>query len=608
MCVVAQLNHGNIVQVIDHGTIDGQYYMAMEYVHGENLMEVLLRCSENREALPLDLLLYVASCVSEGMDYAHRKQSLDGRPLNIVHRDISPHNVMISFQGEVKVADFGVARAAEQTHETVGGELRGKISYMSPEQAYGQALDHRSDIFSMGVVLYEALAGRGPFMRENPLATLDAVRGGQTVALSVIRPDIPQAVTDVVSRAMQPDPNNRFATSREMYEALQLIIQASSVSPFTLGDFMQGLFPENVKREVSDYGERTAAGRRAERTASTPSGDALVKRTLFYLKKRHPEGATQVEEWDEEEDPRLAVTATHDREVTAATSAEIPSPKKPMRLLAVAILLTLGAAIAGVSWLIGSNSLQPAGSDSQIADTADAAPRLDVKRQAAAFDQGIQRPARDSATPKADSRTTVPIRSVALNVDSKPRGAKVSLDGRPMGVAPLRIRARPGRHTLGLSLAGHKPLALPIKVGSKAQRLSYTLVPLRAELQITSTHPCRISIDGKSVGGAPVKRTLPTGALVIRCVNALKNISARRRVTLQPGKPLKVAFRFGALAVNVEPWATVLVNGKKKGTTPLMMLLPEGEHRVTLTNTSAGKSRKVTVAIKAKKKVRISSW
>ncbi|HZH17747.1 MAG TPA: serine/threonine-protein kinase, partial [Archangium sp.] len=167
--VAAGLTHGNIAQVFDFGEIDGQYFLAMEFVHGQTLSKLLRRAQKaGLPGLPMPLALFVATQICDGLDYAHRHIGEDGRPMGLVHRDVSPDNVLISYEGQVKVIDFGIAKATSVVEaRTSPGTLKGKYPYFSTEQAQGaQDLDARSDIFAVGVVLYEMLCGRRPYEGE----------------------------------------------------------------------------------------------------------------------------------------------------------------------------------------------------------------------------------------------------------------------------------------------------------------------------------------------------------------------------------------------------------------------------------------------------------
>ena len=162
--MVAGLTHPNIVQIFDLGRIDTSYYIAMEYVHGRDLRTILRRAKEKGLRMPLDLCLRIVSQVCSALEYAHRKKDERGRPMEIVHRDVSPQNILISFEGEVKLTDFGIAKAATKASTTDRGALRGKLLYMSPEQAWGRPMDRRSDVFSLGIVLYEMMTDKKPFL------------------------------------------------------------------------------------------------------------------------------------------------------------------------------------------------------------------------------------------------------------------------------------------------------------------------------------------------------------------------------------------------------------------------------------------------------------
>src|SRR5579859_155424 len=199
--LAATLSHANIVGILDFGERDGSYYIAMEYVAGANLRVLLRRASETgRHARPLVASHLVAE-VARGLDYAHRKSDSEGRPLFIVHRDVSPQNIVVSWTGEVKVLDFGIARSRARNTQTVSGTIKGKYAYMSPEQAAGQPLDRRSDIFSLGAVLYELLAHQKAYP-DAGLSTLSKVRNAEFAPLDRVAPEAPKPLVEVVRKAM----------------------------------------------------------------------------------------------------------------------------------------------------------------------------------------------------------------------------------------------------------------------------------------------------------------------------------------------------------------------------------------------------------------------
>ena len=247
--IVVTLNHGNVVQVLDMGEEDGEYYIAMEYLSGRDLRAVLRRCTERGEPLGPDLALYVTTEVCRGLGYAHRKADDQGRELRIVHRDVSPSNVLLSWEGEVKVTDFGVASALGRLTDSLAGRLHGKISYMSPEQAAGEALDRRSDLYSAGIVCWEMLTGRRLFDGASDTEVLRKVQEGDVVPPSSVVPGLPPAVDGVVLRALARHRGDRYAGMEDFAEAAQRLLYAEPTGPViapTLAARLRELFPDET--------------------------------------------------------------------------------------------------------------------------------------------------------------------------------------------------------------------------------------------------------------------------------------------------------------------------------------------------------------------------
>lgn len=253
LCV--SLRHPNIVQVYDLGEIDSQYFIAMEYVDGRDLLKTLAACGKKRIGFPTDIALYIVMEVLKGLDYAHGSRRPDGTPLGIIHRDVSPSNVLLSFEGEVKIADFGIAKASTR-EKTETGILKGKFGYMAPEQVTGAPIDHRADIFAMGIVLYELLTGHRLFAGKNDLAVLERVRDAQIEPPPrYYRPDLATELEEIVLRALSRDPRNRFQVAADLHDAIYdyTYRARATISPQHLGRFMQDLFlgePEEIERRV----------------------------------------------------------------------------------------------------------------------------------------------------------------------------------------------------------------------------------------------------------------------------------------------------------------------------------------------------------------------
>jgi tRNA A-37 threonylcarbamoyl transferase component Bud32 len=218
--MVAGLSHPNIVQIFDLGKIENTYYIAMEYIEGLDLRAILARARETGTILDVDLSALIATKVASALEYAHRHRDPSGKPLRIVHRDVSPPNILISREGEVKLTDFGIAKAAIKAPSTDSGSLRGKLLYMSPEQAWGRSMDKRSDIFSLGVVLFEMLAGRSLFMGTSEMSILERVREAHFLTPSSFNPAIPIELEAVVAKALKKEPDDRYQDASEMLRDL----------------------------------------------------------------------------------------------------------------------------------------------------------------------------------------------------------------------------------------------------------------------------------------------------------------------------------------------------------------------------------------------------
>jgi len=219
------LTHSNIVQVLDLGLAGGRYFLVLELVDGWDLGQILQRCRATGLPLPSELAVFVATEVCRALAYAHAKRGPDGQPLGIVHRDISPNNVLISEHGEVKLADFGIAKAMNKREQTGTGVVKGKVSFMSPEQALGRAIDARSDIFSLGTLLYLMLVGIRPFDGSTDLETLLRVQRGDFKTPGRVRPDLLPELARIIERAMRFLPDERYPTADDMLGDLERLLR-----------------------------------------------------------------------------------------------------------------------------------------------------------------------------------------------------------------------------------------------------------------------------------------------------------------------------------------------------------------------------------------------
>jgi serine/threonine-protein kinase len=244
--LAAKLSHPNIIQIHELGFAEGCYYICMEYMPGEDFSTTVRTASHRRQYVPVPLVMKVLAEAARGLHYAHDFTDEAGRPLNIVHRDISPSNLYVTYQGQVKVLDFGIAKAESRLVNTTAGVVKGKYVYMAPEQARGEVVDRRADVFSLGVSLYESLTHVRPFARENDLAVLNALLKGEFKPPRALRPDLSPDLEAVVLKAMAFDREERYPSAAAFADDLEELIsrEAMSPTPAALASFLRATFGE----------------------------------------------------------------------------------------------------------------------------------------------------------------------------------------------------------------------------------------------------------------------------------------------------------------------------------------------------------------------------
>jgi TonB family protein len=250
--LAAQLNHNNIIHIYDLGKIQSSYYIAMEYIDGHDLKTILRRGEERDQPMQVELALFIASKIAAALDYAHRKHDFEGKDLGLVHRDVSPQNVLISQEGDIKLCDFGIAKAASKASHTQAGALKGKLQYMSPEQAWGRHIDKRSDIFALATVLFEMLTGRKLFTGDNELSILEQVREARISSPSEINDEVTPEIDKIVLKALQKDPEKRYQTAGEMAKDLDAVLYSFRPTPTSadLAIYMHRIWSEEPIAQV----------------------------------------------------------------------------------------------------------------------------------------------------------------------------------------------------------------------------------------------------------------------------------------------------------------------------------------------------------------------
>jgi serine/threonine protein kinase len=295
--IAVQLQHANIAQIFDLGKVDDSYFIALEYVNGRDLRGIFDDLRKQGQVMPMPQVCYLIMQLCEGLDYAHNKRDAQGRDLNLVHRDISPQNVLIGFEGEVKLIDFGIAKAAGKASKTQAGILKGKFGYMSPEQVRGLPIDRRSDIFALGIVLYEMLTSERLFIGETDFSTLEKVRNVEILPPSSFNSAIPEKLERIVLKALEKNVEDRYQNAIDLHDDLQLFMH--SVGQFSsrkdLSAWMKRVFPVGTPEETEamDFEEVEEIEEIDEIPASDPTP----------VVPKHPVAAGDNEAfgWDEEE-------------------------------------------------------------------------------------------------------------------------------------------------------------------------------------------------------------------------------------------------------------------------------------------------------------------
>ncbi len=319
--IAVQLQHANIAQIFDLGKVDDSFFIALEYVHGKDLRSIFDHGRKSDETLPVPQACFVVMQICEGLDYAHNKRDAQGRELNLVHRDVSPQNVLIGYDGEVKLVDFGIAKAAGKASKTQAGILKGKFGYMSPEQVRGLPVDRRSDIFSMGIVIYELLTGERLFAGESDFSTLEKVRNVDILPPSSFNKKVPTELERIVLKALARSVEDRYQNAIDLHDDLQAFLYSvgefysrKDLSAWMKATFSAELAEANAKLEeyeqMDRFDEPTPAPRRGvpgltpvRQAASPGSGSPKDQKNLARGggKGAGASGAAGGLEWDDEE-------------------------------------------------------------------------------------------------------------------------------------------------------------------------------------------------------------------------------------------------------------------------------------------------------------------
>ncbi len=297
----AALHHPNIAEVFDLGSDGDSYFYAMELIHGQDARAIRLKCAQLKAPVPLDVSLSIIHGVASALEYAHEKAGPDG-PLGIVHRDVSPGNVLISYEGAVKLCDFGIARATSRASDTKTGTLKGKIPYMSPEQLQGQRLDHRSDLFALGTMLYELTVGCRPFRGPTEFAIMERIVNHAPKPPSLVVPGYPGELERIVLKLLANQPEHRYQHAHEVLSDIEADMERLALTPsqLLLGRYMRGLFPDELAAWETAMKRGTSLAQHLTDTGPFPlvraqTEPAAYETVLLRAEARAPRAETELD-------------------------------------------------------------------------------------------------------------------------------------------------------------------------------------------------------------------------------------------------------------------------------------------------------------------------
>ncbi|MCB9760526.1 MAG: serine/threonine protein kinase [Alphaproteobacteria bacterium] len=493
--VAALLQHPNVVQVYDFGQVGEHWYMAMEWVDGLNLHRLMWHVANQRRRLPDEFALYVAHEAAKGLHYAHTAVDPTGVALGVVHRDVCPQNLLVSYRGEVKVADFGIAKSAAGTFTTQGNRLKGHTSYMSPEQTLGRPVDPRADIFALGVVLHELLTGRRLFKADSAELTLERIRSGEVPRLRDTRPDLSPAVETLVHTALALDPDDRFASARALRDAL------AAQLPSTPDQLREG-FAAWLEEACADL---IAAHR--QRLAETSTGGASVT----------PEDPTVVA-------PLTPPPPVQPPAPEPASGTLVPTPAPTRRPAALALLALAALLSLGLWWASrGTQTVETVAAPASEPVVAEVDP-IEVT-EAPAAEVVVPVPAPVPA-PVAVTPEPTPSRPAPVAPEPAPEVAPPAPTPEPAQV----VEVTPKPEAAPPEAAPPEPTVDPDTPGTVTVRVVDGWGQLR--------------VDGKRVRGTtPFESlSLPPGTHILQVETPSTGRVMSREITLNPGEHLELVF------------------------------------------------------------------
>ena len=544
--IAVNLSHSNVVSIYDFGIQEGQFFIVMEFVEGRNLRQILNRMKKGNKYFSISQVVHVIKQVASGLDHAHRCiDPTTGQPLNIIHRDMSPQNVMLAFEGDSKVVDFGIAKAETQIESTRAGTLKGKFGYMSPEQVEGHAIDSRTDIFALGIMMWEMLANQRLFLANSEINTLRKIRECDVPSLRKINPNIPTELDQIVQKALKKDKSQRYQTAAELSRDLQGFISRFdpdfSVQDFS--SFIKGIFSEEIieirKKQIiysqvtvaeshNEFIERTEVVTNTDSTIIDELSEASINDMALNTITKSNQAQSQIVRMKKvagldfsnagievtskgterfELIKREAHENTKNYKQNTYTNTEhtltrIKKKNNDMTLLT--IIFALSFVLVAIAVL---NQSHPGIKDY--------------------FCNSLESFGLCSPNKSIGSNT--------LSVQSAPLGASVYINKRFVGKTPIDVRAKDFPIDLSLKLPGHKTISTSLNSMPDGQNLSFNMKKVPTGILIVKSVGSEIYVNDYKVKSGQRISVQADTAINVRVINPLNGRSTSQQAFVRPG-------------------------------------------------------------------------
>jgi serine/threonine protein kinase len=600
--VAAHLNHANVVQIFDFDQVDGLYYIAMEYVEGQDLKRVLDFGAKLNRPLSIAQAVMILIEAGQGLDYAHKRE-VDGEPLNIIHRDISPHNMMVSYNGETKIMDFGIAKAASRSTKTRVGTVKGKCAYMSPEQARGRPLDGRSDLFALGVCLWEMLSGKRLFVGESDFETLNNVLKAEVPSLTEMNAEVPEDLDRIVQKALAKERDDRHKDVLEFVSDLRRWFYSTVPDPSAISvrDYLLALFQEEINKlkvdvaaEAAALNElRTNSGVRRPNTSSSNVALQAADDATIALDTSNGLSPPQDSDATVALDTSAASLLT-ERSMATMTSHRLTSPPKSK----TGLFIGIGALVVAAFAIGGFVAMQPT--------AAPVVAAVPVAGSAVADEPVVKRikvkiVAKGAREIQVNGQTEATSDHVEIEVDE---GADLKI----LAIAAddtkelLRVTAKNDGQEIVLELPEKKVAPKPVAV-APAPVVILQVEPFEATVKVRGSAVVLVGGNYKvpdlKLGDSFIVEATASGYNDFSETFMVKNAIETLDVKLDKIRVVREVAKLvakGNVTISAKPWANVILRGKNLGLTPRSVELPAGRHTFTLTKGSISKTLNVTVS------------